>query len=393
MLIFDIAEYKERVTKTKERMSREGIEVLLITNPANMNYLTGYDGWSFYVHQLLILGVDEEEPIWVGRGMDANGAKMTTWLKEESIRGYSDDYVQSSIKHPMNFVTDILKEKGWANKTIGVEMDQYYFTARCLTELKKDLPNTVFKDATLLVNMVRLIKSETEISYMKRAARIVERAIQVGIESIQAGVRQCDAAANICHAQISGTSEYGGDYPAVVPIMLTGKGASTAHLTWSDEKFQKNEVTILELAGCYHHYHSPMCRTVYVGNPPDKLKWVAERSVEALEKALDAIKPGITCEEVEKHWRESAMAESGVAKEASYHRLGYSMGLGYPPDWGEHTASMRPGDKTILQPNMTFHLIPSIWEEDCGFGISEAIRVTADGCETLANFPRKLFVK
>lgn len=393
MPVFDIAEYKERVSKTKERMNREGIEVLLATDPANMNYLAGYDGDSFYVPQGLILKIDEEQPVWFGRGMDANGARITTWLKEENIRAYSDDYVQSSIKHPMNFVTNILKEKGRTNKIIGVEMDQCYFTARCLTELKKDLPNTVFKDATLLVNMVRQIKSEKEISYMKRAARIVERAIQVGIESIEAGVRQCDAAAKIYYAQISGTPEYGGDYVAGAPIMLTGKRASAAHLTWSDEKFHRNEVTILEIAGCYHRYHSPICRTVYVGNPPDKLKWVAEKSVEALEKALDAIKPGITCEEVEKHWRKAAMAEGGVARESSYHRLGYSIGLGYPPDWGEHTASMRPGDKTILQPNMTFHLIPSIWEEDCGFGISEAIRVTADGCETLANFPRRLFVK
>ncbi len=392
MLVFDIGEYKERVTKTKGRMNREGIEVLLITNPANMNYLTGYDGWSFYVHQLLILKDDEEEPIWIGRGMDVNGAKLTTWLKEENIKGYSDDHVQSTIKHPMNFVTAILKEKGWANKTIGVEMDQYYFTARCLTELEKDLPNAVFKDATRVVSMVRLIKSEKEIDYMKQAGRIVERAMQAGIDSIDAGVRQCDAAANICHAQISGTPEYGGDYPSIFPIMLTGKGASAAHLTWSDEKFQNNEVTILELAGCYHRYHCPMCRTVYIGNPPDKLKQIAETVVEGVEKVLDVVKPGLICEEVEMQWRK-AVTKGGSYKKASYHRLAYAMGLGYPPDWGEHTVNMRPGDKTILEPNMTFHAIPSIWEEDYGFGLSEAIRVTADGCETLAKFPRRLFVK
>ncbi|GAH46329.1 unnamed protein product [marine sediment metagenome] len=213
MSVFDISEYKERITKTKERMDREGIEVLLTIHPANMNYLSGYDGKSFYVPQGLILKVDEEEPIWFGRGQDSNGARLTTWLKEENISAYSDDYVQSSVKHPMNFVADILKEKGWANKTIGLEMGQDYFTARCFMELKKDLPNTVFKDATLLVNMVRLIKSEKEINYIKRAARILERVMQVAIESIDVGIRQCDAAANICHAQTSGTTEYGGDYP------------------------------------------------------------------------------------------------------------------------------------------------------------------------------------
>lgn len=389
MPVFDVSEYRQRIAKTKEKMNSEGMEVLLVTNPANMNYLTGYDGWSFYVPQLLILNIEEEEPIWIGRGMDANGAKMTTWLRQENIKSYSDDYVQSSVKHPMNFVADILKEKRWANKSIGVEMDQYYFTARSLAELTKDLPGARFKDATLLVGMVRLVKSEEEISCMKRAARIVERAMQVATESIDAGVRQCDAAANICHAQVSGTREYGGDYPAIVPLVLTGEGASTAHLTWTDKKFERDQVTILELAGCYNHYHSPMCRTIYIGNPPHELEELSTIVIEGLESVLNFVRPGVTCEEVEREWRE-AVSKSRVVKES---RLGYSMGLGYPPDWGEHTASLRPGDKTVLQPNMTFHIIPSIWGENIGFGISEAVRVTSRGSETIADFPRKLFVK
>ncbi len=392
MPVFDQTEYGDRITKTKERMNMYGIEVLLVTDPANMNYLSGYDGWSFYVHQLLVIAADEEEPIWVGRGMDAHGAKITTWLREENIRAYSDDYVQSSTKHPMNFVSTILKEKGWANKAIGVEMDQYYFTARCLTELRKDLPKALLKDATILVNMVRQVKSEKEISYLKRAARILERVMQVAIDSIEDGVRQCDVVGNIYHAQVSGTPEFGGDYPAIAPILRTGEGTAAAHLTWSDRKFQKNEVTTLELAGCYNHYNCPMCRTVYIGKPSDKLRWLADTVVMGLDKALDFIKPGVTCEEVEQHWRK-ALAASGIITESSYHRLAYSMGLGYPPDWGEHTASMRPGDKTILHPNMVFHAVPGVWEKNYGFGASEVFRVTENGCETLANFPRKLFIK
>ncbi len=390
MPAFDVSEYQERVIKTKERMNKEGIEVLLTSNPANMNYLSGYDGKSYYVPQLLILKIDEEEPTWVGRAMDVNGAKITTWLKEENIIGYSDSYVQSPITHPMNFVADFLKARGWASKAIGVEMDLAFFTARCFTALKESLPNTVFKDTTLLVNMVRQIKSEEEISFMKRAGQIIDKAMEAGIESIKEGARQCDAAANVYYALMHGTNEFGGDYPTGPPTFLVGEGASAAHLTWTDQKFNNNEVTILETAGCYKRYHCPLCRTVYIGNPPDKLKEIAKASVEALEVALDCIKPGLTCEEVEAKWWK-AIGGSDVMKET--HRLGYSLGVGYPPDWGEHTASMRPGDKTVLKQNMAFHLIPSIWEKDYGFGVSETIRVTADGCETFANVPRKLFVK
>src|SRR5699024_9736617 len=130
MLTFSNTEYSKRLQKAKESMERQHIDVLLITDPANMNYLTGYDAWSFYVHQVLIVMTDQTEPIWIGRGMDANAAKITTWLQHDNIIAYTDDYVQSTIKHPMDFVADIIKEKGKANKTIAAEYDAYYFTAK-----------------------------------------------------------------------------------------------------------------------------------------------------------------------------------------------------------------------------------------------------------------------
>lgn len=386
---FGTAEYKERIRKTKDRMAAQGIEVLLITDPANMNYLSGYDGWSFYVHQMLVIILDEEQPIWIGRGQDANGAKVTTWLYHENIIPYPDDYVQSETKHPMDFVADILKQIGQQNRSIGVEMENYYFTAKCYEQLKKGLPNASFQDATLLVNWVRIVKSDAEIEYMKRAAQIVEKTMVAGIELINEGVRECDVAAKIFHTQITGTDEFGGDYPAIMPLLPSGERTSTPHLTWTDQRYKQGELVILELAGCYKRYHSPLARTVHIGQPSDKIKTLSDIVVEGLNACLERIKPGIACEEIEETWRRT-IEKSGIIKES---RLGYSMGLNYPPDWGEHTASIRKGDKTILQPNMTFHLIPGIWLDHYGFEASESFRVTETGCETFASLPRQLFIK
>ena len=211
MVAFDRAEYQARVDKTKASMAERGIEVLLATNPANMCYLTGYDAWSFYVHQLVVLA-GEAEPIWVGRGMDANAAKVTTFLDHGDIVGYPDDYVQSTVKHPMDFVADLLKGKGWVRRVIGVEMDTFYFTAACYESLKRNLPNARFQDATTLVNWIKVVKSPGELEYMSRAARIIEKVMAVGIEMVRPGVRQCDAAAAIYQAKISGTEDYGGKH-------------------------------------------------------------------------------------------------------------------------------------------------------------------------------------
>lgn len=370
-------------------MAAKGIDVLLVTDPANMNYLTGYDSWSYYVHQLVIFFIDEEDPLWVGRGLDKNAAKETTWLSHQNIISYSDDYVQSGTRHPMDFVATLLEQRGQTNKRIGVEMDTYYFTAQCYIRLTKSLPNASFFDATSLVNWIRLIKSDQEIQYMKNAGKIVEKAMQAGIDSIREGVRECDVAANISHAQISGTENIGGDYPAIAPLLPAGTRTSITHHTWSEDRYLKGDPVILEIAGCYKRYHAPLSRTVVLGNPSPKLKNIADVVIEGINATLDVIKPGITCEDVEKVWRET-IEKSGIIKES---RIGYPIGLGYPPDWGEHTASLRKGDLTILEPNMTFHLIPGIWIADHGVVISESFRVTETGCETLANFPKKLIVK
>ncbi|WP_078553364.1 M24 family metallopeptidase [Bacillus alkalicellulosilyticus] len=389
MTTFSSLEFMERVQKTKERMQSEGVEVLLVTDPANMNYLSGYDGWSFYVHQLLIVIIDEDQPIWIGRGMDANVAKMTSWLYQENIIPYPDDYVHSTIKHPMDFVANILNEIGQSHRTIGVEMDQYYFTAKCFQQLLTGLPNATFKDSTNLVNWVRIIKSDQEIEYMKRAAKIVEGAMAKGIDAIEAGVRECDVAAKIYEAQIKGTPEFGGDYPAIVPLMPSGDKTGAPHMTWSDCKYRDGTTVTLELAGCYKRYHSPMARTICIGKPDEKISDLAKVVIEGINAALDSVKPGMTCEEVEAVWRKT-IEKQGYKKDS---RLGYSVGLNYPPDWGEHTASLRQGDYTILKPNMTFHMIPGIWYEDFGVELSESFRVTDTGCEVLASFPRELFIK
>ena len=387
MALFSRKEYLKRITDTKTAMYKRGIQILVVCDPANMNYLTGYDGWSFYVPQAVLIIDDQEEPLWVGRNMDVNGAKHTAFIKEENMIGYSDDYVQSEIKHPMNFVADTIKEKGWADKSVGVETDAYYYTARSDHELRKTLGKDLL-DGNLLVNWVRVVKSDAEIDFMKQAGKIAEKVMSTALDNLAVGTRECDAVASVYQAQISGLSDFGGDYPAIVPMMPTGDKTSAPHLTWTDDLYQNNQAVNLELAGCRNRYHCPIARTAFIGTPPEKLQTLADITVEGLNLTLDGIKPGIKGEDVELIWREH-IAKKGFEKES---RIGYSMGLNYPPDWGEHTASLRPGDKTILKPNMTFHMILGMWMDNFGFECSESFRVTETGAETFANFERKLFV-
>ena len=85
-LYFTNTEFADRIAKTREAMQQKGLELLIVSDPSNMNWLTGYDGWSFYVHQCVVLTL-EGEPIWYGRGQDRNGALKTAFMAPETDDG------------------------------------------------------------------------------------------------------------------------------------------------------------------------------------------------------------------------------------------------------------------------------------------------------------------
>lgn len=385
---FEAAEYATRLARTRERMAARDIDLLVVADPANINYLSGYDAWSFYTPQVLVVPRDEGL-LFYTRAMDRAGAILTTDMEEDRIRGFPESYVQQRERHPLDWVAADILEHGLGTGTVAVEMDAYYFSPRAYLALRDGLPAARLVDAEQLVNWVRAVKSPAELDVMRQAARIMEQVMAVGIDAVRPGVRQCDAVAAIYDAQMRGLPDAGGEYTSFVPMLPSGPGTATPHLTWSDRPFQTDEATILELGACYRRYHCPMARTVYLGDPPRRLTDTVAVVEEGLEVALAAVAPGATCESVEAAWR-SVISRHGLSKAS---RIGYSVGLNYPPDWGEHTMSLRPGDQSVLEPNMTFHMILGMWMDGWGFELSETFVVTPSGAECLCTTPRDLVVK
>ena len=386
---FTVKEYKNRLKKVQSEMQKKGIELLISQDTANINYLTGYDAWSFYYSQCVIVHVDSDEPLCFVRAQDAGGAFITTYLKKENIIIYDEKYIHTWPTHPYDALVDLIKKKKWDKINIGVEMDAHYFTAYCYEKLKKGLPNAKILDSERLVNWVRVEKSIAEIEYMKKAATISEMAMKTAMETISPDVRQCDAVAEIQRTLFRGTPEYGGEYASIATLLPTGKGTSASHLTASDKKFVNGEATIIELSGTYKRYHAPMARTINLGKPDQKKLDAMKATNEALEEGINASKPGNTANDVaKKFW--GVLDKYGIKKES---RTGYSIGIGYPPDWGEHTLNIYKGDMTELKPNICYHMIAVMQFGDWGVESSESIRITESGNELLCNFSRDLHVK
>jgi Xaa-Pro dipeptidase len=189
-------------------------------------------------------------------------------------------------------------------------------------------------------------------------------------------------------AQIAGTPEFGGDVPETI-MMSSGGSSSAPHLAWTDDPYRAGEVTAMELGGCRHRYCVGLSRSVFLGTPPAKLRDLAALMKEAMDTAMDAVRPGLLAEDIHAAWA-GVMARGGYVKKA---RIGYSIGLDYPPDWGEHTASLRPGDRTVLEPGMTFHMVGGMRLDDWGVQLSETFRVTETGHASFSALPRDLNVK
>ena len=386
---FTLEEYKQRLSKVQKMMSDQGIELLISHDTNNINYLTGYDAWSFYYAQCVLVHVNAEEPICFVRDQDAGGAHLKTYIKKENIVVYDEEYIHTWPKHPYDYLVKIIKEKNWDKLSIGLEMDAHYFTAFCYEKIKQGLSNAKIKDSNRLVNWARLIKSNNEINFMKCAAKISEIGMKTAYDTIKPGVRQCDAVGEIQKALFYGTSEYGGEYSSIATLLPTGKGTSASHLTATQEKFVEGEATIIELSGVYKRYHAPMARTVLLGKP-DQLKIdTMKKTIEALDAGISVTKPGNTANDVaQAFWK--VLDKYGIEKKS---RTGYSIGIGYPPDWGEHTLNIYKGDMTVLKPNVCFHMIAVMQFGDWGVEASEAIRVTDKGAELFCNFSKDLHVK
>ena len=221
-MLFTKEEYKQRLSRVQKMMQEKGIELLISHDTNNINYLTGYDAWSFYYAQCAIVHVNAEEPMCFVRKQDAGGAYLKSYVKKENIIIYDEHYIHAWPKHPYDYLVKIIKEKKWDKLSIGLEMDAHYFTAFCYEKIKQGLPNAKIKDSDRLVNWARLVKSDSEIIFMKSAAKISEVGMKTAFNVIEPGVRQCDAVGEIQKALFYGTPEFGGEYASIATLLPTG---------------------------------------------------------------------------------------------------------------------------------------------------------------------------
>ena len=383
--VFDKSEYDNRLQRVRQALSDRGLDAIVVGDPANMNWLTGYDAWSFYVPQIMVVSLDRD-PVWIGREMDAGAAFLTTYMDEADVVPYPEDLVQRDGIHAAGYMADWMKDNGFARKSLGYESDVYYFSAKSLATLQAGLPNATWTDADLTLNWVRAVKSQAEIDTLSEAAVLAGVAQRYAFEHARPGIRQCDLAAGIYQAAISGTEAFGGQATAIPVLILAGEGATTAHPMWTDAPLEQDQTVAFELGGCRNRYNAGLARTLHLGTLPEEVKRTAGAVEEGLDRVLETLRAGVVAGDVHRAWQQ-VLDRYGLEKKS---RIGYSIGVAYAPDWGEHTISLRAREQTVIPENAVMHVMLGMWLEGGGMELSETVHVMADGCRCLTDFPRQV---
>ncbi|MBB4388469.1 Xaa-Pro dipeptidase/ectoine hydrolase [Rhizobium leguminosarum] len=374
-------EYLRRLNLVKEEMLKRDVAALVITDQHNITYLTGYTARSAYVPQGLVLLAGEEEPVFILRRMDGPAAVHQCFMARDKVVPYAEELIAHPELDGYDAIIDYLQAADVSTTAIGLE--QLNLSSATVNKFKARLAEASFVDFTKAVAWIRLVKSDLEIEVMREAGAIADAAIARAAEVIRPGVREADACAEIASALIRGANGKPGTQMEPITLCASPR-IGTCHITWAEDSFRVGSQVNLEVAGSRHGYSTALMRTYSIGRPSERLRTTHDAHLEGLEVALEAVRPGATCADVANAFCRT-IEKRGLSKES---RCGYAQGIG----WTEPTASLRDGDMTVLQPNMTFHLMLGNWlDEEFGYVISETFRVTPTGSETLTRAPRKIF--
>ena len=376
-LPFDDEEYAARLAAVRRGMERAGVEVMLTTVPENIVYLTGYHSLGYFTYQLLVVALDHP-PILLTRGLIRHKARIESCL--EHVVGYLD------TEDPDEATYRVLADYGLLGRRIGNQDDAWFFSVGRYKKLIARLGVDDLVDCSGVEEEVRKRKSPREIDYIRAAGVYCAASIEAAIDVVRPGVLETEISAAAHEAMHRAGSEYLGHSAQFV----TGPQAGLAFECAERRPVADNDVVYMEGGGTHNRYNCMLSRTVIVGSPDSKWISMVEASRDALEAAKAVTRAGVTSHEVDRAGRE-VMRKAGLS-DAFEHRLGYSIGIGFPPDWGEgRIMSINENDPLVLETGMCFHYIPDLKLPHQGGAVfSESLVITDDGYELLSDYPREL---
>lgn len=369
---FSDEELSRRLAATRQEMAARGLDLVLLSAPEHVFYLTGLDHWGYFAPHVLIVAA-EGELVLVTRAMEH--VAIRNQVRNATFIGHSDSESAADV------VVKHLKGAS-SGKTIGLEAASAGLSYAMGQALKQGIDGASWVDITGMLDEMRLVKSTEEQRFMKSAAVASDAGTQAAINAIHDGAKEADVAAECLAAM----TRAGGTPPGFGPFLRPSHRMAEEHTTWGDG--EHHEAVFLEIAGCVARYNAPMGRLVNIGRISDEDAEMANICGEAFDATLRALKVGARAKDVYNGWQ--SVVDAAGMPEYRRHHCGYLVGIGFPPAWtgGPRVTGLRHDSDREMREGMTFHLMS--WFTETGRGnyfISNTVLLGADGAEVLTTTP------
>lgn len=371
--------YRKRVNRLRQRMAELCCDVVCYFSPENLFYLTSYNTTGYYYgYQCLVIS-QQREPFFIVRRVEESNVLGRSWVDHR--------YVYTDYDDPIGVTIHALEIERLSHGTIGINPNTRWLTPTQYNRLVNGLREARIIDSFGLLEQIRLVKEPEEIECIRQSCRVAEAGMQAGINATREDTSEEQVAAEVQRALILA----GGEYPGMPPFVASGYRSGLGHATWEGHRrIERGDVVLLEIPGVTKRYHAVFARSLVVGKPSDEYRRYAEVVLAARQSGLETIRPGVPASDVDRACKK-VVKRAGLA-DHYLHRAGYALGVAYPPKWDEgYILSLREGEQTALMPNMIFHLVTALYffARAC-IAITETVRVTNDGCETMTRFPAEL---
>ena len=372
---FPKQEYDGRVARARALLAKAGIDVMVVTGPENIFYLTGQQTPGYYTFQALVLPVDGE-PAFVVRQLEYFNFIANTFIANAEV--YQDG------DQPVNFLVNVIKARGWASKRIAIDKRGWFLPVATYEALQDKL-GTVH-DGAGTIEQLRIVKSAAELEKIATAASYVDAGMRAGLGAVRLGASENDLVSAMVGTSIAAGSEYVG----MEPLVSVGRRSGVPHGTWRRGRIGANDPAFLEMAASHDRYHAALMRSAWLGTMPQVAIDMEKTCQDGLAAALEAIKPGALCEAP--HLACQQVIDRAGYTENFRKRVGYSIGIAFAPDWGEGgVLSLYAGVTTELRPGMTFHLPVALRIfGQFTVGVSETVMVTETGCRPFGTIDRPI---
>ena len=371
---FPATEYQARLDKVRQTMTEQGLDALLLTDPADINYLTGYHTFEVSVHACLVC--TQERLVLQVASIETGAAVVTAQVDE--IIGYRWENLDEIIAPLADLLNPCQK--------IGIDGWSSGLRFGVIDALMQTIGRERFSEAGALVDAIRIVKSPAELEMLQESARITALGLETAIQSIRPGMTDNDIAAIGAKALL----ENGSEFMSLQPIVTSGHRIGVIHVNHKRRVIQPNEPVFLEFGAAYQRYTAPMMRTAVTGTPNAALSATRDLCRSIFEALCDTMRPGNTFDAA------AQAADALLAPQRDQYFFsgvfGYAVGAQFPPSWVEGTGFIAKGQHRKFETNMVFHLplclrVPGQW----GVGISDTVVVTEQGAKPLTNNDWQLF--